>query len=190
MRSDMQSLLVDDESADRRLLTVARQQAGYTVQVTGTGQTALDLYAVCPMNLVLVETRLPDMYGFAGCAELRKRSRVPIVLLTSFKPPCDMHRGFSVGADDYITKPFHLGDLIVRLRAVLRRSTRCPLRCPATHSCSVPDLRLKRTRTSHEVGVHGPLVAGTLREYQLLDYLMSHPNRPISKHELGQTVWG
>ena len=181
-------LVIDAEPASHTLLRLSLQRAGYTVQVAGTGQAALDLYRASPSDLVLVEALLPDMDGFVVCAELRKRSRVPIVMLTALTRTDDILHGFSLGVDDYIAKPYRMAEVAVRLRAVLRRSTGHPPPRPACHILAAPDLLLNDT--CHEVWARGALVPVTLLEYQVLRHLMSHPNCPISKSELCQTVWG
>lgn len=177
-------LVVDDEPAFQMLLRLSLQKAGYTVQVAETGWAALDLYATA--DLVLLDIHLPDIDGFSVCLELRKRSYVPIVMLTALNRPDDIIHAFNVGADDYIIKPYRIDELVLRLQAVLRRSV-WHASDAIYHILGTPDLLLNDTL--YEVWVRGALVPVTPLEYRLLYYLMSHPNRPISKSDLCQIVW-
>src|SRR4051794_7445793 len=124
MASAPHILVVDDDPASQLLLRIALQQVGYTVQVAGTGQAALAQFDADPSDLVILDAWLPDMDGFTVCIELRRRSRVPIVILTALNSTEDIVHGFSAEADDYILKPYHLRVVLARLRAVLCRGHR------------------------------------------------------------------
>src|SRR4051812_24054712 len=114
MQSTAHILVVDDEPAIQTLLRLSLQRAGYSVQVAGTGQEALDLYTARPSNLVLLDICLPDIDGFTLCDELRLRSLVPIVILTAMNRAEDLSHAFRVGVDDYIVKPYRMDELAVR----------------------------------------------------------------------------
>ncbi len=130
MQSVAHILIVDDDLTSQTLLRLALQQAGYIVQVVGTGRAALGIYT--SFDLILLDVLLPDMDGFALCAELRKRSQVAIVMLTGLNSAQDIIYGLNLGADDYIVKPYRMREVAVRLRAVLRRCTWKQIRDSAT----------------------------------------------------------
>ena len=133
MQSVAYILIVDDDLASQTLLRLALQQAGYIVQVVGTGHAALNMYTA--FDLVLLDVLLPDMDGFVLCTELRKRSQMGIVMLTVLNSAEDIIYGLNLGADDYIAKPYRMREVAVRLRAVLRR---CAWNHPANTRDSAP----------------------------------------------------
>ncbi len=114
-------LVVDDEEGLCRLMQLSLARQGYHVLVAHNGHEALALVAKHKVDLVLLDVLMPEMDGFTTCAELRKLSDVPIVMLTALNRPDDIVTGFNLGADDYITKPFTFREVIVRLQAILRR---------------------------------------------------------------------
>ncbi|MCX6050139.1 MAG: response regulator transcription factor [Chloroflexi bacterium] len=187
MPTKIQMLVVDDNLDFRNLLRMALQQAGYTVRVADTGRAALDLCTSDAIDLVLLDALLPDMDGFTVCHELRKRSDVPVVMITALNSAEHIVQGLEIGVDDYIVKPCYWPEVAVRLQAVLRRSVRCAARRPRTTLANV-DIALDDAY--HEVRVRGALVNLTMTEYQLLRHLMNQPYKPSSKVELSQVVWG
>lgn len=180
-------LVVDDEEPLRNLLQISLQKQGYQVAVARNGREALEIVSTRKIDLVLLDIMMPEMDGFATCAELRRRSDVPIVMLTALNRPDDIVQGFNLGADDYITKPFTFREVEVRLMAILRRIY-------WNHERSEPQLLVANEivldDAKHEVKVLGETVHLTPIEYQLLRYLMASPDRPISKDLLFQQVWG
>jgi len=180
-------LVVDDEEPLRNLLQISLQRHGYHVLVARNGREALEIVNNKTVDLVLLDIMMPEMDGFTTCAELRKRSDLPIVMLTALNRPDDIVHGFNLGADDYITKPFTFREVEVRLQAILRRvywnQERMDPAILSSHDIVLND-------ESHEVIVRGELVHLTPIEYQLLRYLMSSPDRPVSKDTLFQNVWG
>lgn len=180
-------LIVDDEEALRNLLRISLQKAGYTVSTAGNGKEAMDLFRQATVDLVLLDILMPDMDGYTLCAELRKRSDVPIIMLSALNRPDDVVYGFSLGADDYISKPFQFREVEVRIQAILRRIAWLRER-PDFNIIAANDIVLDSE--THEVRVRGELVHLTPIEFQLLRYLMKMPDRPVSKNELFQSVWG
>ncbi len=180
-------LVVDDEEPLRNLLHISLQRQGYQVTVAKNGREALEFAASRKIDLVLLDIMMPEMDGFTACMELRKRSDIPIVMLTALNRPDDIVHGFSLGADDYIIKPFTFREVEVRLQAILRRvywsQERVEPSVLTAHEIVLND-------DSHEVSVRGEIVHLTPIEYQLLRYLMTSPDRPISKDTLFQHVWG
>jgi DNA-binding response OmpR family regulator len=117
-----QILVVDDEPLLRNLLERSLKRAGYGVVTAASGEDALALFASTPVDLLLVDVMMPGIDGYALCAAVRELSTAPIILLTSLDNADEVVHGFSVGADDYITKPFQFRDLEVRIQALLRRA--------------------------------------------------------------------
>ena len=155
--------------------------------IASNGQEALDLFSRYDFSLVLLDVMMPGMDGFATCVELRKRSNVPVVMLTALNRPDDIVHGFGLGADDYITKPFTFREVEARLQAIMRRmswmESQLDLQVLAFHDIVLND-------EIHEVRVRGDIVHLTPIEYQLLRYLMSMPDKPVSKQDLFRNVWG
>jgi DNA-binding response OmpR family regulator len=180
-------LVVDDEEPLRNLLQISLQRQGYHVSVARNGCEALEVVASHKIDLVLLDIMMPEMDGFTACTELRRRSDIPIVMLTALNRPDDIVHGFNMGADDYITKPFTFREVEVRLQAILRRVYWSQERVEAS-VLKANDIVLNDDK--HEVLVRGELVHLTPIEYQLLRYMMTSPDRPVSKDLLFRQVWG
>ena len=181
-------LVVDDEDALCSLLQISLQRQGYRVLIAHNGREALEVAAAKKVDLVLLDVMMPEMDGFTTCIELRKRTDVPVVLLTALNRPDDIVHGFGVGADDYITKPFTFREVEVRLQAILRRMNWNLERVTQEQVIQVQDIILNDE--VHEVTVRGEVVHLTPIEYQLLRTLMNSPDKPVSKEDLFQSVWG
>lgn len=186
-QQEVRILVVEEEAPLRELLQVSLQKSGYKVTTTANGMEALRIFEEKQFDLVLLDVMVPELDGFTLCAELRQRSDVPVVMLSALNRPDDIVYGFSVGADDYICKPFTFREIEVRLQAILRRmnwaSERVESRVMAFNDIVLDD-------ELHQVKVRDKLVHLTPTEYQLLRHLMGVPDRPVSKNELFQTVWG
>lgn len=180
-------LVVDDEEPLRNLLQISLQRQGYHVSVARNGREALEVVSSRKIDLVLLDIMMPEMDGFTACTELRKRSDIPIVMLTALNRPDDIVHGFNLGADDYITKPFTFREVEVRLQAILRRVYWSQERLDPS---VLTGNEIVLDDEKHEVLVRGEVVHLTPIEYQLLRYLMTSPDRPISKDMLFQHVWG
>ncbi len=180
-------LIADDDEQLRQLLQATLQRAGHHVILAKDGEQALDLFTQQKVDLVILDAMMPKMDGFALCAELRKRSDTPIVMLTALNRPDDIVNGFALGADDYITKPFAFRELEVRLQAIMRRIAWINER-PSFRVMMCGDIEMDEDL--HEVCVGGQHVHLTNIEYQLLRYLMSEKDRPVSKTDLFRNVWG
>lgn len=179
-------LVVDNEALFRKLLPMALQRMGYTVYAASSGLEALQLFIQIPFELVLIDLVLPDMDGYTLCAELRKRSIVPILLISGLNHLDDIIHGFNVGADAYITKPFHISEVKARMQALLRRTAELN---PHSNPLMIRDHDIVINSNTYEVYIRGELVHLTPTEFQLLDYMAQKPDRPISKKELIQSVW-
>lgn len=180
-------LVVDDEQSYRDALAVSLRREGFLVQVAADGVEALDRYETYRPALVLLDVMLPRMSGIDVCRELRARSRVPIIMLTARDAEIDTVVGLEVGADDYVTKPFRLRELVARIRAALRRAPGEEEEAPG-EVVEVGDVRLDPLR--HEVSVRGELVQLALKEFDLLELLLVNAGRVLTRDVLMDRVWG
>ncbi len=180
-------LIVDDEEGLRSLLEVSLQRSGFNVITACDGRSALELFATYSIDMVLLDVIMPDIDGFAVCAEIRKQSDTPIVMLTALNRPDDIVHGFDLGADDYIPKPFTFREVEVRIQSILRRI--CWIQeTPTFRVMSYGDIVLNDEL--HLVLVRGQEIDLTPIEYQLLYRMMCTPDQPIGKEELFHAVWG
>jgi two-component system response regulator RegX3 len=181
--------LVEDEDSFVEALTVGLKREGFRVQVAHDGAEALDMFDVVKPDLVLLDVMLPKVSGVDVCRELRRRSAVPIIMVTAKGSEIDTVVGLEVGADDYVTKPYRLRELVARMRAVLRR--RPPdagTRAAAGDVLQVGDVRLDPER--HEVEIRGEPVRLPLKEFELLEILLTNAGRVLPRETLIDRVWG
>jgi len=182
-------LVVDDEPRLVRLVSEVLKAVGYSVLSAASGERALELVATEQPALVLLDIVLSAEGGIDGyevCRRMREFSDVPVIMLTAKALEADLLRGFDVGADDYITKPFSAKELLVRVRAVLRRAQRPEEVTTSTLACG--DLEVDFAR--HVVRVRGQRVALTRTEYALLRQLALNPNKVMLHQDLLTAVWG
>lgn len=179
-------LIVDDEPAIRRVLTVTLERHGYTVQSAASGTEALQLVSRWRPDLILLDLGLPDIDGLDVIRLLREHSATPIIVLSVREAEAVKIQALEHGADDYITKPFSIGELVARLRATLRRAYRTGLGSSLVVRCGSLVVDLER----RQVFVNGQEVRLTPTEYALLKTLVTHPNRPLTDRFLLQQVWG
>jgi DNA-binding response OmpR family regulator len=184
---EIRILVVEDEEPLRELLHVSLQKSGYIVTTACDGKEALRMFEEQSFDLVLLDVMVPELDGFTLCVELRQRSDVPVVMLSALNRPDDIVYGFSVGADDYICKPFTFREIEVRLQAILRRVNWATEKVES-RVMAFDDIVLNDEL--HQVKVRDKVVHLTPTEYQLLRHLMGMPDRPVSKNDLFQTVWG
>ncbi len=176
-------LAVDDEPSILDAVEMALEAEGYAVLRATTGQEALQAFQSGRPDLVVLDRLLPDGDGLWVCAQLRRQSQVPILMLTALDELEDRVAGLDQGADDYLAKPFRVKELQARARALLRRSR--PLEKP---ELTAGALRVNVDR--REVWQNGHTVELTPREFDLLAFLMAHPGRVYSKSQLLESVWG
>jgi len=182
-------LLVEDEEAFIEALTVGLRREGFIVEVARDGAEALDRFDVVQPDLVLLDVMLPTISGIDVCRELRRRSDTPIIMVTAKAAEIDTVVALEVGADDYVTKPYRLRELVARMRAVLRRRTVGGEAPAADHDViRVDDIELDTD--SHEVHVRGELVNLPLKEFELLALLMENAGRVLPRSTLIDRVWG
>jgi two-component system, OmpR family, response regulator RegX3 len=183
-------LVVDDEQSYRDALSIALRREGFLVETAADGPEAISRFDATRPALVLLDVMLPKISGVDVCRDIRARSRVPIIMVTARNSEIDAVVGLEVGADDYVTKPFRLRELIARVRAALRR-------VPASDDDDEPDrpevlevgdVRLDAGR--HEVFVQNESVALPLKEFELLELLMANAGRVLTRDVLIDRIWG
>lgn len=183
-------LVVDDEARMRKLVSDFLVREGYEVLEAANGEEAMDLfYADKEIVLIILDVMMPKMDGFEVCKNLRnsvKTKDTPTILLTAKGMLEDKVRGFEAGADDYLVKPFDIEELLVRMRALLRRTGyKEPLKEEVLESGD-----LKLYPDSLEVNVNGKLIKLTPTEFEILYCLMQHINQAVSLSSLLSEVWG
>jgi DNA-binding response OmpR family regulator len=189
-------LIVDDERSLRETLAYNLRRAGFEVRLVADGPSALAAARAQPPDLILLDVLLPGgMDGFEICRLLRHDLRCPIVLLSAMAEEVDRVVGLEVGADDYVTKPFSIVELVARIRAHLRRAEMpaAPPPEPARHRLTPPaaavgDLEIDPSR--REVRVGGRVVSLKRREFDLLYYLARHAGMVLTRSRLLDAVWG
>src|SRR6478609_8481692 len=182
-------LVVEDEEAFVDALTVGLQREGFRVQVARDGAQALDLFDSVAPDLVLLDVMLPKVSGVDVCRELRRKSTVPIIMVTAKGSEIDTVVGLEVGADDYVTKPYRLRELVARMRAVLRRRAGEGAGAELSgEALEVGDVALDPER--HEVLIRGDHVQLPLKEFELLEILLANAGRVLPRDTLIDRVWG
>jgi two-component system response regulator RegX3 len=183
-------LVVEDESSFVEALRVGLAREGFRVEVATDGVQALDLFDVVQPDLVLLDVMLPRLSGIDVCRQLRKRSQVPIIMVTAKGAEIDTVVGLEVGADDYVAKPYRMRELVARMRAVLRRrgfdgDGGGELSAGAL---AVGDLSLDPDE--HRVVLDGNELPLPLKEFELLHLLMANAGRVLTREVLIDRVWG
>jgi two-component system response regulator RegX3 len=194
-------LVVEDEEAFIDALTIGLTKEGFRVEVARDGAEGLARFDELAPDLVLLDLMLPRISGVDVCREIRTRSQVPIIMVTARSAEVDTVVGLEMGADDYVTKPYRIRELVARMRAVLRRTgaTDGPV-APGTDPEDQPepasspaavvvgDISIDPAR--HEVTVRGEAVQLPLKEFELLRYLMENAGLVLSRDALIDRVWG
>jgi len=179
-------LVVDDEQAILRSVRTNLVRHGFDVEVAETGRQALEVYGRRHPDLVLLDLGLPDMDGMEVIREIRDRDSTPIVVLSVRGAESDKMAALDLGADDYLTKPFGVGELLARIRVALRHALRSPL----TNSSQFRAGELEVDLGLHKVLVRGNEVHLSPTEYQLLKAFIGYPNKVLTDRMLLQQVWG
>jgi two-component system KDP operon response regulator KdpE len=176
-------LVVDDEPQIRRVMKTALAANAYAVVEAISGEDALENFDSLHPDLVLLDTNMPGMGGLAACREIRRRSDVPVIMLTVLNSERDKVSALDAGADDYVTKPFGMEELLARIRASLRRTS-----ADAPEEFNSPELQIDFEK--RKVRARGGEVRLTPKEFDLLRYLVSSAGKPVSHRRLLQAVWG
>ena len=191
--SELSVLVVEDEPSFADALIVGLGREGFAVTVSSDGADALRRVNEIQPDLVLLDVMLPTMSGIDVCRAIRLKSRVPIIMVTAKGSEVDTVVGLEVGADDYVTKPYRLSELVARMRAVLRRSDGRPdvegdVDANTTEAIEVGDIFVDVDR--HEVLVRGRAEHLPLKEFELLALLMENAGRVLTRDVLIDRVWG
>jgi DNA-binding response OmpR family regulator len=189
-------LVVEDEPALQETLVYNLEKHGYQVKSTGDGRAALDLARELKPDLILLDIMLPGMDGFEVCRTLRREMNIPVLMLTARDDEIDRVVGLEVGADDYLTKPFSMRELMARVKAQLRRSAvireeleKIKLVETATHDVLMSG-NLSINQTRREVTLAGEPLALKPKEYELLLFLAQHRGQMLSREFILERVWG
>ncbi|HEX6123500.1 MAG TPA: response regulator transcription factor, partial [Ktedonobacterales bacterium] len=168
------------------------EHAGFLVSCAAEGYQALDMAQRLSPDLVILDVMLPDLDGFEVCRRLRENqatSNIPILMLTAKDDVKDRVQGLNIGADDYLTKPFNLAELVARVRALLRRQQRViEAGGPGGRVLTVADLTLDEA--AHEVKRDGRIIELTATEFNLLSLFMTHPRQVLDRQTILNRVWG
>lgn len=179
-------LVVDDEPETVKFVSANLRARGYDVLSAEDGRTALKTFGQSVVDLIILDIMMPGLDGFEVCQTIRQRSDVPIIMLSARGQERDIVRGLNLGADDYLTKPFGVGEMLARVRAVLRRT-------PQTGIAPRPPLVIQDLEidfAARRVTVRGREVQLTPTEYDMLAHLAINAGRVLTHRTLLQAVWG
>jgi DNA-binding response OmpR family regulator len=180
-------LVVDDEPGIVDLVSYGLRREGYDVEAATDGEDALRRAREAAYDLIVLDVMLPGISGMDVCRTLRSEGDVPILILTARDAEVDTVVGLEIGADDYVTKPFSMAELVSRVRAILRRRELDRSAVVGGVVREVGGIRVDLAR--HEVRVDGEPVALTPSEYRLLTLLMNEPHRVFTRREIMQHLW-
>lgn len=194
MNDPARVLVVDDEPSFREGLTIALEGEGFLVDVAADGEEALEQFAAVNPDIVLLDVMLPRMSGIDVCRQIRTHSDVPVIMVSARHEEIDTVVGLEVGADDYISKPYRVRELVARMRSALRRPRATSLvargdsvQMPAG-KVIIGEVTVDRER--HEVSVSGSPVALPLKEFEVLALLMENAGLVVTREILIDRIWG
>ena len=178
-------LVVDDESRMRKLVHDFLAREGYEVVEAADGEEALDIfYSDKEISLIVLDVMMPKINGWEVCLEIRKISKLPIIMLTAKGDESDELNGFEIGADEYISKPFSPKILVARVTALLRRANKIG---------EMADIReaggIVMDKTAHTVAIDGQNIDLSVKEFELLDYFMNNRGIALSRERILDSVW-
>ena len=191
MANKQKILIVDDDENIANLISLYLTKECYETRIEHDGQSALDAFKEYAPNLILLDIMLPGLDGYEVCREIRRESKVPIIMLSAKTEVFDKVLGLELGADDYIIKPFDSKELVARVKAVLRRYTEAPApvaKKPDEKRFEYKDLIINLS--NYEVIYKGKPVEMTPREIELLYFLASSPNQVFTREQLLDHIWG
>ena len=181
-------LVADDDKNICELIRLYLEKEGYTVALAHDGEDAVAKFFDDTPDLVLLDIMMPKLDGWQVCREIRKKSNVPIIMITAKGETFDKVLGLELGADDYMVKPFDTKEIVARIKAVLRRSAASASTAAEVKEVSYDKLVVNMTR--YELKVDGKVVDTPPKELELLFHLASNPNRVYTRDQLLDEVWG
>ena len=190
-----QILVVEDEDSFVDALTVGLEREGFIVKVAINGTEALKIFEEIKPDLILLDIMLPEISGIEVCREIRTKSDVPIIMVTAKGEEIDTVLGLEIGADDYVTKPYRLRELVARIRSVLRRAedtkkTNLKLGNQTDNDSLLEVGNVSVNLSRHEVLVDDQQGMVPLKEFDLLVLLMENPNRVLTRDTIIDRIWG
>ena len=180
-------LIIEDETAIRSILSELLADAGYSIETAGDGLEGITKFREKPFDLILLDIMMPKIDGYTVCEMIRRDSNVPVIMLTALDEEEAQIRAFELKADDYITKPFSVKLVLMRVEAVLRRAKE---RKSQETAATLSYENIRMNRESHSVSVGGNPVSLTHTEYGLLELFMLYPGRVFTRDNLLNQVWG
>ncbi len=192
MNEKKKILIVEDENNIAQLLAVNLMLAGYEYEIASDGEEGLQKALTNKFDLILLDLMLPKMNGFEVCSNIRKKLNTPIIMVTAREEEKDKILGLDIGADDYVTKPFALGELLSRIKANIRRSPKESVigvaQSDDATTISVRDLQIDTEKYS--VSIRGEEISLSKQEYDLILYLAKNKGKPFTREQLMESVWG
>ena len=178
-------LVVDDDEAVRDIVAKYLAREGYEVHVAGDGPTALEFLTQQRVDLVVLDIMLPDINGLELCRWIKRDSEIPVIFLSALGDETDRVVGLELGSDDYVTKPFSPRELVARVKAVLRRTSR-----DSSEHVIIERGGLVINSSTREVSRNGESISLTALEFDLLAFMSRHPRMVFSREQLMSQVWG
>jgi len=186
-------LIVEDEKNIANLLAFNLMQNGYDFDIASDGEMGLKKALAGDHDLILLDLMLPKMDGFEVCKKLREKKTTPVIIVTAREEEVDKILGFDIGADDYVTKPFSINVLMARIKANIRRYSNEVIEKPASEQSGEEKIIIRDMVIDPEkylVTNKGAPISLTKKEYELLAYLAANRNKPFTREELLEQVWG
>lgn len=180
-------LIIEDDPNIAELIRLYLEKDSFEVDMAADGKAGVEAFHNKKPDIVLLDIMLPEMDGWSVCREIRKTDKTPIIMLTAKDETVDKVTGLELGADDYISKPFDMKEVIARIHAVLRRYKDDS---PASDADIKTFENLTINMSAYEVTIKGKKVDMPPKELELLNYLASHPNRVFTRNQLLDDVWG
>ncbi|MDF2724427.1 MAG: transcriptional regulator [Paenibacillus sp.] len=183
-------LIIEDEQVIAEVQKDYLEASGFEVEIAASGDVGLEKALNGEPDLIILDLMLPNINGYDICRRVRQEKNIPILMISSKKEDIDKIHGLGIGADDYITKPFSVGELVARVKAHLARYDRLISDTPTKRPDELRLRGIRMDKLSRRVYVNEAEVPLTSKEYDLLLFLAIHPNRVFSKDELFAKIWG
>lgn len=185
MNKQVKVLVIEDDPYIGELITLYTEKSGYIVKVASNGMTGLEMFHDTHPNLVILDIMMPEMDGWEVCREIRRFDKTPVIMLTGKGENSDKLKGFDLGTDDYLVKPFDPNELMARIKAVLRRTN--PM-LDANEIIELPLLTIDLQQYKVICDKHEIMLPP--KEMELLYFLASHPNQVFTRQQLLDQIWG